>query len=73
VELKFPQPSESENLTNLFCKSDSQMLSAGFKLHLPEIARSGLGQRSAEYRQKSAGKQTKKRIYFRANRHFPSC
>jgi hypothetical protein len=71
IELKFSQPLKSENLTNLFCKSDSQMLCAGFKLHSPEIARSGFGQRPAEYRRKPAGAQTKKRSFFRANRHFP--
>jgi hypothetical protein len=58
-KLKFFKPSESENLTNLFCKSDSQTLRAGFELHPPEIICAGLGGRLAEYRQKSAGKQAK--------------
>jgi hypothetical protein len=70
MKLKFSQPFESENLTNLFCKSDSQMLCAGFELHLPKSVRIWFGWSPAEYRQHSAGNQTKKGIYFRANRHI---
>jgi hypothetical protein len=46
------------------------MLSAGFEFHLPESVRSGFGLRSAKYRQYPPGAQTKKRSFFRANRHF---
>jgi hypothetical protein len=46
------------------------MLRAGFKLHSPQILRSWLGCHPAEHRRKPPGTQTKKRSFFRANRHL---
>jgi hypothetical protein len=70
MELKFSEPLKSENVTYFFYKPDSQILRAGFKLHSPQILCGGLSYRPAEYRRKPAGAQTKKRSFFRANRHF---
>jgi hypothetical protein len=64
------EPSEAKEAANLFGKSNSQSLGAGYKLGPSEIIRARPGGVFAEYRQQCPCNKSEERVYFSPSRHF---